>query len=375
MALPPSRRTRPQPPTPLYHSNVPDIEAAAAGGGVSGSGTVGKIPKFTGVSALGDSLLTETGGIVSLTGGTLQLKQQDNALEGGEVQFDGGGNGGAPYAQWILDSWTGAMRFFTGGIVKWTLDTAGNMGVAGNVATVTTKIGDVGHGSTWAGVAHGSAFTTVLYGFLHNNTGLDTRVNAGTGGQVGIYLNNVVQWLVESSGHLTPAGGSNARDIGKTALRLRDIYIQGETIAQNGDNTNTANQATFVNVATNIQGCGWESGGSGEVWAFDIFIPFLPSSTAGVQFAIQGPVGSIGFTATGIQTQATAPPQWWSEYVVAINTFTGLHGITSASYYIHIVGSLTTNAAGSITVQGKTGAAGTNCTIRRGVSQNARRIA
>lgn len=41
---------------------------APGAGGITGSGTVGTVPKFTGVSAIGDSIITEAGGQISVTG-------------------------------------------------------------------------------------------------------------------------------------------------------------------------------------------------------------------------------------------------------------------------------------------------------------------
>jgi hypothetical protein len=54
------------------------------------------------------------------------------------------------------------LRWFVGGIVKMNLDTSGNLGVTGYVSSITSKMGDVGHGSLWAGFAHTGSFSTEL---------------------------------------------------------------------------------------------------------------------------------------------------------------------------------------------------------------------
>lgn len=301
---------------------------------------------------------------------TIILEAQDNALEGGEIQFKGGGNGGAPFATWILDSWTGSMRLFTGGIVKWTLDTLGNMGIAGNLGTENTKQGNVGHGINWAGFSHGSVFNTVSYALLQLNTGLVTRLNAASGGQIGLALNNADQWVVESSGHFIPAF-DNTRDIARTALRLRDIFIAGETVGENGVNGNAANQGTFVNVETDVAGAGFEIGVN-EQWEFDIFIPFLPGSTAGCMFKITAPaLCTTAFTAFQTTTGVTA---FSTQYLVTLNTNTSLFGTTAASHWIRLTGRISSGAnAGSVKVRGTSGAVGTTIQIRDGVVTNARR--
>jgi hypothetical protein len=350
--------------------NTPWRALEPSGTPVSGSGTAGKLPVFTGPSAIGDSSFTQ------LSPGTLLIPAQDNAVEGGEIQLAGGGNAGSPYSTWTWDSWTGMLRWFVGGIVKMNLDTSGNLGVTGYVSSITSKMGDVGHGSLWAGFAHTGSFSTGAYGLLTKNDGLDTRLNAGTGGTIGIFINNVVQWLVNASGHLTPGtGNDNARDIGSTALRLRDEYIAGEHVGENGANAPSANQTAFANVLTDITGTSWAVG-INEVWEFEIHISYNRNATAGtVNFAVNGPTGAtVAYTLFGTTTALTAFSAIWNS---VLNNGVGALGalVSSSSHFAVLRGRLTTaGTAGTAVARAITSAVGATMQPQIATYVNARRI-
>jgi hypothetical protein len=360
---------------PTSHPTHP-LYLAPAGG--TTEGTAGTIPKFDtdGVSLI-DSIASVDGNaleapVLSATAGTVLVAASDNALEGGQIELAGGGNGGTPYLTWVWDSWTGILRWFRDGVVKMTLDTSGNLAAIGTiVASACSKIGDCGHTATWAAFGHTSNFDTTGYALLQKNDSSDTRVNAESGGQIGLYLANVVQWIVNSSGHWVPESDNN-RDIGTAAVGLRDVHIAGEMVGENGSSQNTSAQATFTTTATDIVGASWAVG-TNEQWIFDIMIPYLPSSTAGVQFQFVGPASAgVIFTAFGSSSAVTA---FSTEYSVSMNSFTQLRGTSAASHFIRLTGRMATGAtAGTFKVQGRTNAAGTNCSIRDGLTVIARRI-
>jgi hypothetical protein len=307
---------------------------------------------------------------------TIFLDAQDNALEGGEIQFAGGGNGGSPLDTWNLDSWSGMMRLFTGGITKWTLDTSGNMGAAGTITANNTKMGDVGFGSLWAGLAHSAAaaFSTTGYALLQKNDGLDTRLNAAVGGQVGLFLFNTLQWALEASGHFVP-GFDNARDIGRTAMRLRDVYVAGEVVGENGANYLPANQAAIGNALTDVNGTAFTVGPN-EAWVFDIFIPYARNANAGtVNFAINGPAGAaVAMTVFGTTTALSA---FLTTYNTSLGTAVGALGslISSGAHFVRISGKITTaGTAGVVAARAITSAAGTTMTPQVGTYCMARRI-
>lgn len=377
MALPPSRRTRPQPETPLYHSNVPDIEAAAAGGGVSGSGTIGKIPKWTGASALGDSIMTEVGGSVEINPGLLTLKQTDNALEGGQINFDGGGNGGAPFGQWVLDSWSAIMRFFTpsDGLVKWSLDTLGNMQARGkitaSIGSSFASMGDVGHGPTWAGFGADGAFNTTDYALLQNNNGLDTRLNAKSGGQVGLYLFNTLQWVLNSGGHFTP-GFDVGRDLGSTALRIKDVFVGGAVISNTLNAANAANQATFNTAATNITGLAVTLVPN-AIYQVEVVISCTMVLATGVKFFFTAPALTTG--EMHLSGNVATAQTWQTGYAASLG-ISGpfmLTGAQTGQYRINAIVRTGANG-GTLQVQGQTGGATTTCAVQKGSYITARRL-
>jgi hypothetical protein len=314
--------------------------------------------------------------VAELVGSTLSLLQQDNALEGGEISIQGGGNGGrpgggTPFADWTFDSWSGMLRWFTGGIVKMTLETNGHLNVAIMTAT-RSRSGDVGHGLPWAGWGHSDAFGTTTYALLQKNDATDTRLNTTVGGQIGLYIGNVIQWFVNSSGHLLPEA-SNTRDIGGGSNRLRDVYIAGELIAENGSNSNNSNQAQFSNALTDIVGTSWAIGAN-ERWAFEIFIPFQRDADPGtVSFTINGPAGATcGYTVFGSNTTTT-----FSEaYGTALNSAIATLGTsTSTNHFAVIRGRISTAGTGGTAVaRGLTSAGTAGCIPLDGCWVNARRI-
>lgn len=72
--------------------------------GLTGSGTTGKIPKWTGLSTLGDSSLTESGGVTNI-GATNDLSANGNVW-GAQTNTQVGPNSTWPIGRWVnADPW------------------------------------------------------------------------------------------------------------------------------------------------------------------------------------------------------------------------------------------------------------------------------
>lgn len=84
----------------------------AAASGIGGSGTTGKIPKFTGSAAIGDSLLSESGGNINLTGGNFVETFNTNAATYVQVNNTSAG----ATAQSIFSAINGAGNFCNVGV-------------------------------------------------------------------------------------------------------------------------------------------------------------------------------------------------------------------------------------------------------------------
>lgn len=65
----------------------------------------------------------------------------------------------------------------------------------GITANSSTFIGDVGWGSTYAGLAHNSTATTTSYGYLQSSSG-QTMVNSASGQNIEMRNNNDTQWSI-----------------------------------------------------------------------------------------------------------------------------------------------------------------------------------
>lgn len=90
-------------------------------------------------------------------------------------------------------------------------DTSGNLTVTGtafvvgNTVSNRAEIGDMGHGPTFAGLAHESVATSSSYGFLQQNDGT-TFVNTSPTGSIRLRANNVDKVVMDQDGNLDISG-------------------------------------------------------------------------------------------------------------------------------------------------------------------------
>jgi hypothetical protein len=233
-------------PLTLYSEN--NLTARIEGTGLELYSTLGPdvVPKLEifGIAA-GYTVPSSLG---SWTGSTLALGRQDNANEGGQIDFLGGGGGGVPYKDWHLDSWQGVIRLFENGLVRHLFDSL-------YATHYNAQVGDVGHGVAWAGFSHNTLFNTTKYALLQSNVGDDTRLNVGTGGSLRFCFENVEK-LSMTATNFMPLNDA-AYDIGAaTNRRFKDVWITG-AIKVNDNNiisgrrtgwaiaTGTATRTTF----------------------------------------------------------------------------------------------------------------------------------
>lgn len=80
--------------------------------------------------------------------------------------------------------------------------TAQSLHVSGNGRINNATIGDMGHGTSWAGFRHASVTDSGRYALLQNNAGSETLLNAGPGGRIGFRFGNSAVAELESDGTL-----------------------------------------------------------------------------------------------------------------------------------------------------------------------------
>jgi Chaperone of endosialidase len=83
------------------------------------------------------------------------------------------------------------------------LTVAGKLTAMGNANVNNTFLGDVGHGSTWAGFSHGSSASANSYALLQSNNGLYTLLNKKSGGgYLGFRVDNLDKMIIKDSGNV-----------------------------------------------------------------------------------------------------------------------------------------------------------------------------
>jgi len=64
-------------------------------------------------------------------------------------------------------------------------------------------LGDVGHGSKWAGLAHSNIVNTAGYGFLQDDSGQYTLINKKSGtGWIGFRIDNADKMVLADNGNV-----------------------------------------------------------------------------------------------------------------------------------------------------------------------------
>jgi hypothetical protein len=109
---------------------------------------------------------------------------------------------------WSLCDADGNSKLFvdqtTGNVGLGTVQPSQRLHVAGGNAVVNNAfVGDVGHGSTWAGLCHSSSVSTTSYGFLHSQNGQYALINKKSGeGFIGLRIDNVDKMVLDNSGNV-----------------------------------------------------------------------------------------------------------------------------------------------------------------------------
>ncbi|HSX35580.1 MAG TPA: hypothetical protein VLH84_01440 [Patescibacteria group bacterium] len=209
-----------------------------AGGAITGSGTSGTIPLFTGTSTIGDSVLTQSGSAVTLTG-TLTLT---NAL----TVANGGTGAGTFTTNGVLyGNGTGTLQVTGAG-------TGGQVLIANGsgVPTFATFSGDVAVSSTGAvtiqanSVALGTDTTGNYVDSLGTLTGLSTTGNSGEGSTptLSVTYGSGANTAVQGNTSISVSAGTNLTGGGSITLG------SGGTVT-----LNVANSPTFSGTLT-VQG-------------------------------------------------------------------------------------------------------------------------
>jgi len=220
------------------------VTVTSTGGGIAGSGTAGKIPKWLGSEVLTDSIITESGGAITvagaatITGGLTIGTGQNLALVAGDVSFNSDAGYGLKSANGTRQltvtnagvdvtalTIASAYVYRAGGTDVPVTD--GGTG-ASNASDARTNLGLVigthvqaydADLTTWAGVTPGTGVTTAL------------AVNVGSAGAF-VTFNGALG--TPSSGTLTNAAGLPWAGVLKTGSSLADLATRSAADLSSG---------------------------------------------------------------------------------------------------------------------------------------------
>jgi Collagen triple helix repeat (20 copies) len=306
---------------------------SSAGGGISGSGTPGKIPKWTGATALGDSLLTEGTNAITMTGTTAGVFTVDaNSASYRWREADQG----VDQKLWEAQA-EGAALLFT----------------AVNDAVTAANI--------WLRAIRGTG-TAVATIELYGDT-IKFLNDAGT-----------TTWSINTSTHLV-TGTDNTSDIGTTgALRPRDIYLAGALIEQTLSKVTAADQASFANVQTNITGLSF-TGVANAIYSVDVVLATtMAGSTAGVKYYWTASGTSTGEKhVVGNSTSLALFLSFYEATITVPGSFIHTAVMTAAwSYHRFII--RMGGTGGTCQLVGITGGATTTAVVKKGASILVKRL-
>jgi hypothetical protein len=274
--------------------------------------------------------ITETSLGIIVSGGEISVLPQDAVSEGGQITLVGA----AAFASWSWDNFQGQLRWFTGGVVKLGLSTT-QMDTP-----LLLTAGSFGFGTTTA---------------LSNNAG-SSKLSGITGGVELASAGNTF-WQLQSDGSLQYVNASIASG---------NIWDKMTAAA-------TADQATFVNVQTNITGLTFTPAAN-TTWMVDIVLGVTMGVAAtGVKFYFTGPAGMTGEILYGgnVATVTT-----WQSLYQAVLTVPGTFFVTGIITGVITMRAIIRTAAASSAVQlvGITGGATTTCAVKKGSNMRWTRI-
>lgn len=291
-------------------AGVSAVLSGGGGGTLSGSGTIGKIPKWSGTEALTDSIMSESAGVLTVTGaatvtgGVTIGTTQNLALVAGDVSFVSNSGYGLKSADG-----TRVLTVTNAGVDTTALTIAsayvyraagtdvpvsdGGTG-ASTAADARTNLGLVigtnvqawdADLTTWAGVTPGTGIAAAL------------AVNVGSAGAP-VLFNGALG--TPSSGTLTNATGLPWAGVLKTGSSLADLATRAVANLSDGANVALLNAANvFTGGAQTFGTLVGVSGGKFGRSSSGIMVLGIPGTSASEGFSIVDSAGSQKFEVLG----------------------------------------------------------------------------
>lgn len=165
-------------------------------------------------------------------------------------------------------TWRLAIRDSTGNVGIGTITPDRLLDVNGNAKISTLRVGDVGHGTSWPGIAN-NALGDVggQYALIQNSSG-QTLLNAASGQQLNFRINNVDRMTLASGGNVgigTTAPAVSLTVVGEVQVSNSGVACGASTagaIRYTGGNLQFCNGSAFTGLAT---GTGITDGDKGDI--------------------------------------------------------------------------------------------------------------